>query len=257
MERQNKADKGRAKWLVLGLMSAAIGVWLVVLALQGTGGEGKAEAALPHKPTSSAPLPRMVQVRVVKTACRLQAPAGQAVEVPKGAQVLAVGEAEGKVRIVWKGAEGLVPSENLAQGGLCLEAGRKRGDEGAAERREIAREALTWLGVPYVWGGTSKRGCDCSGFVQTLFAAKGIKLPRTTGPQAHTGFAVPLTELEPGDRLCFSFKGDHVDHTGVYVGEGEFVHASGKDKRVVLSSLKEARYARHVVGARRDEITSD
>ena len=120
----------------------------------------------------------------------------------------------------------------------------------AAQSPTVA-QALRWLGTPYVYGGTGRRGIDCSSLIQHSFAACGVQLPRTAAQQARLGSAVPPADLRAGDRLYFSASGTRIDHTGLYMGNGLFVHASGSGHRVMISNLFEGRNWNIFVGARR------
>ncbi|HEX8833694.1 MAG TPA: NlpC/P60 family protein [Abditibacteriaceae bacterium] len=115
----------------------------------------------------------------------------------------------------------------------------------------MVAQALTWLGTPYVYGGTSRRGIDCSALVQTSFRANGYSLPRTAAQQARVGMKVDPSNLREGDRLYFSASGSRVDHTGLYMGNGLFVHASGSGRSVIVSNLFDKRNWNIFVGARR------
>ncbi len=114
--------------------------------------------------------------------------------------------------------------------------------------------ALTWLGTPYVYGGESRRGIDCSAMVQASFRSNGVRLPRTAAEQSKVGQRVDPSDpsrLQPGDRLYFSASGTRVDHTGLYMGNGLFVHASGSGRGVIVSNLLDRRNWNILVGARR------
>ena len=114
--------------------------------------------------------------------------------------------------------------------------------------------ALTWLGTPYVYGGESRRGIDCSAMVQASFRANGVRLPRTAAEQSKVGIRIDPSDpsrLQPGDRLYFSASGTRVDHTGLYMGNGLFVHASGSGRAVIVSNLTDRRNWNILVGARR------
>jgi cell wall-associated NlpC family hydrolase/LysM repeat protein len=113
------------------------------------------------------------------------------------------------------------------------------------------RYALQWLGTPYRYGGESRNGIDCSSLVQKSFASCGVKLPRVSRDQAKVGRAVAPENLQPGDRLYFSASGTHIDHTGIYMGGGLFVHASGGAHRVTVSRLTDRRNWNIFVCARR------
>ncbi|MBW3636384.1 MAG: C40 family peptidase [Armatimonadetes bacterium] len=106
-----------------------------------------------------------------------------------------------------------------------------------AGENPMVAQALRWLGTPYRYGGTTRRGIDCSALVQTAFAAQGYRLPRTSAQQSNVGMTVEPANLRAGDRLYFSASGTRVDHTGIYMGDGLFVHASGSGRQVMVSNL--------------------
>lgn len=91
----------------------------------------------------------------------------------------------------------------------------------------VVEEALKYVGVPYLWGGNSPKGFDCSGLTSYAALINGRTLPRNASQQARLGKPVDLTELEAGDLLFF---GNHetgrVSHVGIYIGDGHMVHAS-------------------------------
>jgi cell wall-associated NlpC family hydrolase len=98
------------------------------------------------------------------------------------------------------------------------------------------------LGVPYLWGGTTPRGFDCSGLVQYCYAQIGTSIPRTSRVQFTSGQFIPPSRtdlLEPGDLVFFGYGGDpgRVHHVGMYVGGGVFIHAPGTGDHVKYSSL--------------------
>lgn len=109
-----------------------------------------------------------------------------------------------------------------------------------AEERDIL-EALyqqheEWHGTPYRMGGQSKRGIDCSGFVQLTYQRKlGISLPRTTERQAAVGHPVSQTQLHTGDLIFFKINGT-TRHVGIYLDKNRFLHAS-KSSGVMISEL--------------------
>lgn len=124
------------------------------------------------------------------------------------------------------------------------------GNRYAGENPMVA-QALRWLGTRYVYGGTSRRGIDCSALVMKSFSACGYQLPRTAAQQAKVGAAIAPANLQAGDRVYFSASGTRIDHTGLYMGDGLFVHASGSGRQVMVSNLFEPRNWNIYVGARR------
>lgn len=102
-----------------------------------------------------------------------------------------------------------------------------------------------WLGVKYKYGGTSKKGVDCSGFTNMLYNKVFNKeLPRSSSDIAAVAKSVSKKELSEGDFVFFSIRSNKVDHVGVYLTNNRFVHAS-TSKGVIISSLEHPYYAKH------------
>jgi len=106
--------------------------------------------------------------------------------------------------------------------------------------------AMRYLGVPYVWGGSSPSGFDCSGFVMYVYGQMGVSLPHYTGAQWNVGVPVGRGDLQPGDLVFF----DGLGHVGLYIGGGQFIHAPHTGDVVKVSSMT-GWYASTYVGARR------
>jgi peptidoglycan DL-endopeptidase CwlO len=106
--------------------------------------------------------------------------------------------------------------------------------------------AMQYLGTPYVWGGSSPSGFDCSGFTMYVWAQLGVPLPHNAAAQYGMGTPVPMSDLQPGDLVFFSGLG----HTGMYVGNGAFIHSPHTGDVVKISSLS-GYYSSNYVGARR------
>jgi gamma-D-glutamyl-L-lysine dipeptidyl-peptidase len=114
--------------------------------------------------------------------------------------------------------------------------------------------AKRFLGLPYYWGGTSTFGYDCSGFTQMLYRRMGIAIPRDSRPQARWegSRAVDRSDLLPGDLLYFGSSPEKISHTGMYIGGGEFIHATTHEHPVVqISRLDEAHWSGLLVACRR------
>ena len=122
-----------------------------------------------------------------------------------------------------------------------------------ASSQAFMNEAYKYLGVPYVWGGNTYNGIDCSGFVKNVYDALGFPLPRLGSDQMAYGVPVPAEQLQPGDRLYFTPRTERlgVHHTGLYVGNGYFIHASSGKHQVTVSRLSESYYRKNFVCARR------
>ena len=123
------------------------------------------------------------------------------------------------------------------------------GGDGAGS--QIVQTALKYLGIPYRWGGYSGSGVDCSGFVKAVFAIHGVSLPRVARDQAAVGASVMYSRLQAGDRLYFACKGGPVDHAGIYMGNGLFIHSSVRNKGVAVDKISDPFFVRSLVAARR------
>ena len=112
--------------------------------------------------------------------------------------------------------------------------------------------AMSLLGVPYVYGGQSRTGTDCSGLVLQVFADTGLKLPRQSAQQAQIGAVVGLSDLQAGDLLFFDTEGrGTVTHVGIYLGDGEFINANSYGGQVAVNLLSEKYFAQRYLWARR------
>jgi cell wall-associated NlpC family hydrolase len=121
----------------------------------------------------------------------------------------------------------------------------------------IVAQARHYLGTPYRRGGSLEKGraTDCSGFVQFIYQKSNIDLPRSSSEQAREGRAVAYTmdfaKMRPGDLLFFGPRRHHVNHVGIYAGDGKMIHASSSSRRVVISDLHQPRLEGSFVVAKR------
>lgn len=133
--------------------------------------------------------------------------------------------------------------------GVTPSAAALKGTVATADK--IVATAKKYIGVPYLWGGITPSGFDCSGYVQYVFNIHGISLPRTTTLQYGAGSYVSKGSLKVGDLVFFSTGSNWaVSHVGIYVGDNQFIHAS-TSKGVVISSLGNSYWSARYYGARR------
>ena len=115
----------------------------------------------------------------------------------------------------------------------------------------VVNTARAYIGTPYVYGGTTTSGFDCSGYIQYVFKQAGISLPRTTGQLHALGTSVAKSELKAGDLVFFNTSGKGVSHAGIYIGSKNFIHASSS-KGVMISSINDPAYwGSRYIGAKR------
>ncbi len=117
--------------------------------------------------------------------------------------------------------------------------------------RQVVQNALRLLGVPYLWGGRTPQGIDCSGLTYLALLVEGIRIPRDAEEQFQAGRRVSRGELAPGDLVFFDTTGEGVSHVGIYAGGGRFIEASQGKKAVVITSLQDPYYRKRYLGARR------
>ncbi len=116
---------------------------------------------------------------------------------------------------------------------------------------KVENLAKSQLGKPYRWGANGPYDFDCSGFTRYVFSHNGIDLPRVSRDQAKVGIKIDRNHLKKGDLIFFdSPKSTKVTHTGIYLGENRFIHASSSKKRVVISPLQ-GYYEKHFKWGRR------
>lgn len=116
--------------------------------------------------------------------------------------------------------------------------------------RRVIANSMNYIGVPYVFGGTSPSGFDCSGYVRYVFANAGIYLPRTADAQYEVGTPISRAELVPGDLVFFSTYEYGPSHVGIYLGDGNFINASSS-RGVAIDSLYSGYWGSCYIGARR------
>jgi cell wall-associated NlpC family hydrolase len=119
-------------------------------------------------------------------------------------------------------------------------------------RQEIVTRAHSFLGLPYRWGGyTPEKGFDCSGLTMAVYDLVGLHLPRTSLAQFRLGTPVSREDLDRGDLVfCLSQNRNRISHVGIYTGDGNFIHAPGKNKIIRVESLSSQYFRNRFAGAR-------
>ena len=128
--------------------------------------------------------------------------------------------------------------------------GSRTAGQTSADGNKIIATGKKYLGVPYVWGGTTTAGFDCSGFTQYVLKENGISIPRTAAEQFAAGKAVDKKNLKVGDLVFFTTYKPGASHVGFYMGNDQFIHASSSAKQVTVSSLSEQYFVDRYIGAR-------
>ena len=180
----------------------------------------------------------------------------QVISLYNGAVVTITGIDNGWYKIeTAKGYTGYVSSEYMI---TCKDSAGSRGDgqglqSGGSLGQQVVDYAAQFLGRPYVWGGNGPNSFDCSGFTKYVYGHFGYTLNRTASAQLKNGVPVSRSELQAGD-LVFFYNGKvstPVSHVGIYIGNGDFIHASSNSYTVEISSLYAKNYDAKYVYARR------
>ena len=118
--------------------------------------------------------------------------------------------------------------------------------------------AKQYLGAPYKFGGYSfKTGIDCSGYVKKIFSKFNVELPRTARDiYYNTGTRVAKSQLQTGDLVFFRTYASYPSHVGIYMGNGQFIHASSGARKVSITSLNKKYYTKRYIGAKRIQLSA-
>jgi murein DD-endopeptidase / murein LD-carboxypeptidase len=135
-------------------------------------------------------------------------------------------------------------------GGAWSEISSAGGGPRTSTDNSMMGEIQSWMGTPYLYGGESRSGVDCSGFTQAVYSSVNIDIPRTASQQAAASQVVAPADLRFGDLIFFNTSGSGISHVGIYLGNGFFAHASSS-RGVVRESLSKQYYADRIVSAGR------
>ena len=166
----------------------------------------------------------------------------------------------GKVKILWLepdwarisygATEGYVSRQYLVVPSQFVDLA-SRGASVSTKGQAIVEYAKQFLGVPYVYGGASPRGFDCSGFVYYIYKQFGVTLNRVANDQMVNGTWVPFSEAMPGDIIGFKNKSGYVNHVGIYVGNGMMIHSPQTGENVRYESVVSGNYSLRIAAVRR------
>ena len=169
-------------------------------------------------------------------------------EVPYGTKLSVTGVEEEFYEILYNGNLRYIPV-------VCTDVRRDALVSRQESTRTLAQRsvdiAAQYVGTPYVYGGSSPSGFDCSGFTSFVYSQLGVTLPRTSYSQSFAGIPVQKSELMPGDLVFFNTSGGGISHVGIYSGNGMFIHSPIPGYSVCFSDMNSDYYLRTYVCARR------
>ena len=166
--------------------------------------------------------------------------------IPSGTVLELEGIYEGWYKVTYAGNTGYVSSEYIA---ITTEPAAAAS---SALGEQLVALAKQYLGTPYVLGGNGPSSFDCSGFTKYIYAQFGYSLNRTATDQLQNGVSISRDELQPGDLVFFRYRTSKpVSHVGIYIGGGEFIHASTNRYVVQIDQMNSGHYDNVYVYARR------
>ena len=163
-------------------------------------------------------------------------------QVVSGKQVEVIGEENGWYQVTFDSTTGCLLGEYL----------RDPADLDGSVGAQVVEMAMAFLGTRYRSGGSSPNGFDCSGFTLYLYAKFGYSLPHSaTAQYKNCGYAVAKADLQPGDLVFFSDSSHAIGHVGIYIGNGQIIHARYSVGKVTIDNLSASYYTNRYVGAKR------
>ena len=214
------------------------------------------------KPSSSSSSETSQTVKYVNTTSGLNMRTGPATSYAKittiayGQSVNVLSTSNGWSKINYSGSTGYVSSQYLQSTKPSSSSSSNSGSTSvSSSASSVIAYAKTLLGKPYVWGAQGPNSFDCSGFTYYVFKNKaGIVLPRTSSTQSKYGTSVSWSNLKAGDLMFFDTNGANngqVSHVGLYIGNGQMIHASSSQRKIVITSVNTSYYKNAFVNARR------
>ncbi len=169
-------------------------------------------------------------------------------QIPNGTAVEVKGISSGWASVTYWGTSGYVSTTylNIMQGEMP-----NRSETVSTKGQAIVELAKKYLGTPYVYGGSSPSGFDCSGFVYYLYKSMGVTLNRVAADQMTNGKWVPKNALQPGDIVGFANNSGYINHVGIYAGNGMMIHSPQTGDVVKYESIVTGNYSRRITCGRR------
>lgn len=181
---------------------------------------------------------------------RADATTGSAVltSVSKGTSVTLTGVKNDWYKVNVSGVVGYIHSDYLT-----TVSGKAAASNGSSASSDVIAYAKTFLGTPYVYGGSSPKGFDCSGFTSYVYKQFGVSLNRSSSAQLSNCTKISKSDLQPGDLVFFSRSSSSstIGHVGIYIGNGNFIHSSSPGDVVKIDSMSSSYYSSHYVASGR------
>ncbi len=170
-------------------------------------------------------------------------------QIPNGATVSVEAVEGGWAKVTYYGTQGFVSLDYLKI--MPGENPTSRNGAVSSKGQAVVELAKKYLGIPYVYGGSSPSGFDCSGFVYFLYKNMGVTLNRVAADQMTNGTWVPKNALQPGDIVGFANKSGYINHVGIYAGNGMMIHSPQTGDVVRYESIVTGNYAKRLTCGRR------
>ncbi len=170
-------------------------------------------------------------------------------QIPNNQTVSIVALQPGWAKVTYGGTQGFVSLDYLKV--MSGEIPSSRSTSVSSKGQAVVELAKKYLGIPYVYGGSSPSGFDCSGFVYFLYKNMGVTLNRVAADQMTNGTWVPKNALQPGDIVGFANKSGYINHVGIYAGNGMMIHSPQTGDVVRYESIVTGNYANRITCGRR------
>ncbi len=170
-------------------------------------------------------------------------------QIPNGQTVSVDAIQSGWAKVTYYGPPGFVSLDYLKI--MSGENPTSRSGAVSSKGQAVVELAKKYLGTPYVYGGSSPSGFDCSGFVYFLYKNMGVTLNRVAADQMKNGTWVPKNALQPGDIVGFANKSGYINHVGIYVGNGMMIHSPQTGDVVRYESISTGNYSMRLTCGRR------